>query len=757
MTCSGEPGAEFEFITRPVVYPRQPFQLASGELLTYESRFFSLPAYSLLADKRLFTDEALHPITLGDIKLYINKDAGVSPIIEPSLSGDEYGSGTPHYADYITDLRALLVEVFDLHAADSDWLAADFLEEHFARTRAAYTTDVPNNRFVHLSPTNTVPSGTIPLGSSGSIPSPGDGYELGAQQFMDVDMDEVQYQPFIRPKSKAETQLDGGITIPTDPIFPHVITTAGTTPTLNSLDEEKYTELALGVHASGGGLLVTGDALVGGPTALGVIEPSIKLMSASGQTGVVGVSEGAFQEVIPWALYPAKKELCSYYTPDVAINTINASGRQAIFAIPDLSFTNNTVLLLNVSEVSTSGQKMSNYPSNYQATSGIDANGHAHNGLHVCNKLIYNLTGAPAVGFSPVNGQRMFAHFIGGETGSKGETWGGAGPKYQNGDALFAAGGIVTAFDGTIFSTVNWANTNNRFAPVIWESLRTSALGPRRTNFGTSVTFSVADIQAGADRGVLTIKTYAQWGFIDQVVTPDKDQAQGGQRIDGVINYITHTYKEGKGSDGNFQWIELEDSPTSSSNARPFYQDTYFINNIWSFFFARKNNNGLVHANGEVYIQWSDRSNIAGIEDLPRKNLFAPFGEKVSVLVPPSTRTDVIITIGFFPNWARRRTVTTNNQILIPFTLNLSPADSLIITFDPLLEFDDTFVNEFGAPVWDPDEGVNYIYFLWAEPGNPNKRLFFAHMDSNFVIFRINQVNDSGSALLFGRPALLSI
>lgn len=348
----------------------------------------------------------------------------------------------------------------------------------------------------------------------------------------------------------------------------------------------------------------------------------------------------------------------------------------------------------------------------------------------------------------------MFAHFIGGETGSEGETWGFAGPKYQNRDALFAAGSIVVAFDGTIFSTINWASANNLFAPITWASVRTSALGPRRSIFGTSVTFSIADIQVGTNRGVLTLKTYAGWGFIDQIVTPDKDKALGGQRSDGVITYITSSYSEGKNADGEFAWVEDEDSPSTSSVARPFYRDTYFINNIWSFFFARQNNNGLVHANGEVYIQWSALSRIAGTEDLPRKNLFAPFGDTHSVLTPPTTRSETIYTIGFFPSWARKRAVITNNQILIPSTIDLSPANSLTITFDPLLEFDDTFVNEFGTPVWDPDEGVNYIYFLWRDPSIPTARVFFAHMDTDFVIFRINQVSDG---IFFGRPVLLSI
>ena len=773
MTCSDDPAAEFEFITRPVTYPRQPFQLDEDELITYESRFFSLPAYSLLADKRLFTIASSHPIATGDVKLYINKDAGLSTDIEPSLAGDEYLEGTPHYADYIIDMRNLLIEVANLHAADSDWQPVDFFQAYMEQARATYTTpsatSVPYGDFVHPEPANTVPSGASPPGASGSIQPPGDGHELGAQQLMDIDMDEIQYKPIIRPSDQQLTSFDLK-SIPTAPIFPQVIRANGSLPQLNSIDEDNYSHLGLGVHASGSKLLITGDALVGGakvrntldPQPTDLVDPSIKLMTGSGELGVVGVFEGAYQEDIPWALYPAEKELCSYYTPDVAINTINASGRQALFDVPGNSFTNNTVLLVNISEAGTSGlTKISNWPSNYHATSGVDANGHAHKGLHVCNKLIYNLNGEPKVGFSPVNGDKVFVHYVGDETGSKGETWGGAGPKYANGDSLYGAGGIVLPFDGTDFSTVNWARTNNLFSPVSWQQLRTSALGPTRGIFGAgnSVTFGVADIMAGSDRGVITYKQYAQWGYIDQLVVTDQDMAQGGQRKRGTINYVTRSYKEGKKADGSFQWVELDDSPSSHAAQRVYYADTFFVNNIVSFFFRKKVTNGFVHANGDVYQQWSQK--IAGNDVIPRNEFFAPIGQPTYRQVPATTRSEVIISIGFFPAWARRRYVTTNNQITIPDQVEFSPAKSKFITFS-----DDLWdtpaekaafyakVDTYGAPVWDPDEGVNYIYFLWVDADTSTKKLFFAHMDTDFVIFRMNQVEEG---VLFGRPVLLSI
>jgi hypothetical protein len=152
---------------------------------------------------------------------------------------------------------------------------------------------------------------------------------------------------------------------------------------------------------------------------------------------------------------------------------------------------------------------------------------------------------------------------------------------------------------------------------------------------------------------------------------------------------------------------------------------------------------------------------VAGNDILPRNNLFAPIGQPTLRKAPSTSRSDVIVSIGFFPSWARRRYVTTNNQVTVPDQIDFSPAKSKSITFDDLLwvtpgekaRFLEN-VDTFGAPVWDPDEGVNYIYFLWRDFSISQSRLFFAHMNTDFVIFRMNQVPEG---VLFGRPALLSI
>ncbi|MHA2065179.1 MAG: hypothetical protein ACXABY_12455, partial [Candidatus Thorarchaeota archaeon] len=646
MTCSSD--GPFEFLTRPYPYKREPFQLTSGELVTYEGIYYSIPASGLLLDKRLFTNVEDHPID-STIKLYINRDTGLASTIEPDDDGEIYQIATPHYADYILDMRALVADVASAHSADSDHPTQQFFEDHLKRARATYDLsayNISDGAYVHPEPQNTVPSGATPPGASGSVPPPGDGFELGAQQVMDIDMDEVQWQVITRPKKRLDATP--GV-IPVEPIFPAALP-GGSLPTFSSLDETNLIQLALG-GATSGGILVTGDGLIAGT--------SIKLSTAS---GISPDGSGVFSEAVPWRLFPCERELCNYYSPHEAPdNVISALGRQAIYLAPG-GVSRGVYMLAASASTEASGLVVQHYPSNYQATSGIDANGHAHNGVHVVDKLIYNLNSpaGTAIGYSPINGKKVFVHWIGSEAGSQGETFGGAGPKYQNGDNVFVAGNITEAADETFtFSTQNWATTNNLFSPVSWAELSTSALAPTRGLFGSSnsTTYSVADIQAGSTRGVVTRKAYVPWGFIDQLVAPDLDRAQGGQRKDEVINYHTIEYHEGINSEtGDFEWVKVGETDTTTQLV--FYENTFVVDNVFSFFFLKRPNNGMVHANGDIYVQWSDKAGIADI--LPRKNFFAQIGQPSTKLSPVTNRTDVTVSIGFFPTWRLVRYVTTN-------------------------------------------------------------------------------------------------
>lgn len=740
MTCGSGPR---ELLTRPYSYKRNPFQLALGENVTYEGIYFSVPASGLMLDKRLFTSSESHPVA-STIQLYINKDSGDVASIEPDDDGTVYTSGTPHYVDYITDLRSLISEVTELHAADSDHSADQFLIDHLQRARASYDLsayEIGAAQYVHPTPTNTVPSGASPPGASGALQPPGDGHELGAQQIMDVDMDEVMWQPFTRPKDKA-TGTPGSIA--TEPLFPLALP-GGAAPSISTLDATNLLELSLGAVGSGG-LLVTGDNLVLGT--------SIKLASVSGATPD---GEGNYLFPIGWKNFPCEDQLCQYYTPhNSSSGFITADGRQAIYAAPG-GVSNGVYMLIASDAAETSGYSVQHWPGNYHATSGIDPNGHAHDGVHVTDKLIYNLsnqTGGMAIGYSPINGKKVFGHWVGGETGSKGETWGGTGPKYQNGDTIYGAGAIVNPHSDGNFttSTVNWAHTNNTFSPISWATLTTTQFSPRRGIFGApdSITWVTADIQAGASRGVISRQAYAAWGYVDRMVINDLDRATGGQRATATIHYNTKQYRQGKDPiTGEFIWV-LEDTSNSTSNI-VYWRDTYLVDNIFSFFFNRKFSYGLVHANGDVRVQWSNRTN--GILQKPIGQFLASIGNGTTHLVPSTNRSDVAVSIGYFPSWKLVRYVTTNNQVSLPFTAQVSPAKSATITFHPDIDMDINLVDTFGPIVWDADAGVNYLWFTYTI--GIDLYTFFAHLDTDFRIIRVNQTN--GDGIFSGRLALLSI
>lgn len=735
MTCA----SGFELLYRPYPYPREPFRLSAGELVGYEGRFFSIPAFGLLLDKRLFTSAASHPVATP-IKLYVNKDAGLSTSIEPSLAASGYEDATPHYADYILDMRDLLEDVVQLHANDSEYSADDFFRAHMERNRSSY--DLPNSSasgvsdldYVHPAPANTVP--VAPSSTTTSSTE----IELGAQQFQDVDMDEVMWQPFSRPKSP-ET---GPNSIPTKPFFPAALPN-GALPTFSTLDEQKFGELGLNVSASGG-VLVTGDALVEGT--------SIKLLTGSGQSGA---SEGDFVQNVEWAQFPCGDELNRYYETQNS-GCINASGRQAIYEVP-AGLSDDLVHLLDVSSAGTSGKLIQNYPANYNATSGIDQNGTAHAGVHTVNRLLYALgemsANTLAVGRSLINGKKVFGHFGGIETSTKGFSINGR-LKYTHGNTVYAYGGITDPFQGigNNNSLFEWGSFNQQLSPVSWSKSSTSALQPRVGVFGgpNSTTWDVGDIMAASD-GVCWFKRYAQWGTMDRMVFPGLDKAGGGSLQQDTISYETHVYREGTDNFGHFAWVELAppESPIYSTQTVYYWQDTYSIGNIMTAFYAQKLNHGFVHINGETYIQWSPITN--GVHVLPRTNMFGPISSaaRSTRLTPSTTRSVSTAVVGFFPSWKIRLYVTTNNQITVPDSMAISPAASATISFASNIPMTTSQVSTFGPATWDATTGLNYLYFV-----TNGGQYYFAKMNTSFQIVHINRVA-STDVILSGRSAILSI
>lgn len=725
MTCE----SGLEFIARPTPYPREPFQLGSGELVGFEGKFYSAPAYALLADLRVMAPEEDHPVA-NPFKLYINKDAGLSASIEPTLNASGYEVATPHYADYITDMREAIDDVAVLHANDSPHPAALFKIAHLKRQRIPYDLDnssasgTSDGDYVHPTPAAGVPTGT----------------ELGAGYMQDIDLDEVMWQPFTRPKDKKILTIAN---VPVEPIFPAALAN-GSLPSFSSLDDQKWGVLGYGAGASGG-LIITGDRLLEGS--------SIKLLSGSGQTGA---SEGALLSRADWTLFPSERELCRYYVASESGITISASGRQSVYDVPS-SVPSGSVLLLDVSDVGVSGEIIQTYPANYQATSGVRGSDRTvHDGVHNVTKLLYNINsmvpGQPIPGRSPINGATVFAHFTGEEVGSKGQT-ANTSPRYANQDVIYGYGGITDPLVGALgspISEVEWFTTSNLFSPLSWSQFQTTAYGPSFNPFGGIVgtTFDTADINFAPNDGVVTRKVYAQWGFIDQVVCPDQDRAQGGQREEFIITYTTRTFSEGSTAGGEFIWIEDPGSPTISTNTVAIFVDTYDVGNIFSFFFFRnfRRSYGWVNVNGNIYFQWGEQTDPI--------HKFAPLGARQSELVPATSRSTVISSIGFFPSWKLKLSITTNNQVTKPTTMGLSPASSALLTFAPELGLTISDVDFFGPAVWDPENSINYIYFR-TKPSK-GRACYFAKFGTDFEITEMNKVEDT-DAILTGRMALLSI
>jgi len=722
----------YEYLQRPYPYAREPFLVASGEKVAFEGRLFSIPAFAAQLDKRLFTALASHPVA-NIFKLYINRTSNTTISQEPTINASGYERGTPHYADVILDIRSTLSAAFTGHAADSDHTAQDFKVAHLDRQHTPYNLptssrpDVIPGDYVHKNPVGLTPSGD----------------ELGAKYWQDIDMDELQWQPFARPKKLATLTNNN---VPFEPIFPMALNLDGSLPTMSTLDDQKYGQLALGASASGG-VLITGDGLLDGT--------SFKLLPGS---GVAASGEGLFQEMVPWALYPCGTGLNRYYET-VANGTISVSGRKSIYntTIPSTTIPNTQgVMLLDVADVGISGYNVQHWPANYYAPSGVDRNGKAHNGVHILNRLIYDITaGAPGnllAGRSIINGKRIFGHFVGTETNSQGKGYNQA-TKYANGDIIYGFGGILVPRVGDS-SIVSWFSTNKTFSPVAWTTFSTTVYVPTRGVFGApdSTNYTLGDINASTNR-IVTRKLYNQWGTIDQLVVPDNDMATGGSKISDTITYVTHIYREGTDpTTGLFAWVELPppQSPITTTQALQYYRNTYHVNNIFSFFFLQKPNYGFVHVNGDIAIQWSDR--IGGIPVKPICNRFSVIGAATTKLVPPTARSESTYTVGSFPSWQIRLAVTTNNQFVVPDTISVSSAFTAI-SFATGIPMTTSRVDTFGPAVWDPSEGVNYIYFKTVDAV---PRFYFAKMDTSFVINYINEV-DSADVILSGRSAIISI
>jgi hypothetical protein len=745
--------SSFEYLARTNDYLREPFLIGSGEKVPFDGRYFSMPAYAAQLDKRLFTAQASHPVT-NIFKLYINRDTNRTITVEPTLAASGYESGTTNYADYILDVRDTLSTAFSLHATDSDYTADDFKRSHLAKRHAPYDLDNSsasgrNNNYVHPESATLTPKND----------------ELCASGFYDIDVDEIQWTPFTRPKKLAT--LSNGL--PYEPCFPMVIKGDGSLPGFSTLDDELFGKLGLGASASGG-LIITGDVLKSGT--------SVKLLTGS---GVSFSDEGSHLYDVDWKQYPCGTGLNRYYTPTVPGKTISVLGRQAIYDVPNPS-ESEAVLMLNVSDAGTSGTLVQNWPGNYSSIDGINASGQAHNGIHVTSKLLYSGSRTPSgmmVGRSTINGKIVFGHHVGGESFTISpfgtpftKNAGSTSIMYNNRNSVYMFAGAINvpyadlfAANYNIGSPTMWAETNQQLSPLSWSRVDNKGLKPTVAVWwstyppNTYNTLTLTDIIHNySEGGACTLFRYTQFGIWDHLTCPDNPRSGKADNVTVSIPYTYENFLRAPRTSVNEPEVWVPDP--IFPNGEGVYTFSYFSDffgtnlSIWQGGgnAGGKPNYGLVNANGEVGIQYNNPP--------VRVNLYnrvAFLGDGEFQLQPPQTVVTVYYVYSVFGGQGglRKQVITYEGQERIPVR-RFFGAEEKVITFSSSLP---SFqVLAFGAITWDPDEGVNYLYFSTYRGSSSSPitdKYYFAKMNTDFEIFYVNEV--SGQDAIFGRALLLDI
>lgn len=754
--------SSFEYLARTNDYLREPFLMASGEKVPFDGRYFSMPAYAAQLDKRLFTNQASHPVT-NLFKLYVNRGTNKTISIEPTLAASGYESGTTNYADYILDVRDTLSTAFSLHASDSDYIADDFKRAHLIKRHIPYDLDNSsasgrNDTYVHPESATLAPKND----------------ELCASGFYDIDVDEIQWTPFTRPK-KIATLSNG---LPYEPCFPMVIKNNGSLPDFSTLDNELFGKLGLGASASGG-LIITGDVLRSGT--------SVKLLTGS---GVSFSDEGLHLSDIPWKQYPCGTGLNRYYTTTAPGNIISVLGRQAIYDVPNPP-ESEAVLMLNVSDAGTSGVVVQNWPSNYESITGATASGlfpvvttpKAHNGVHVTSKLLYSGSRTPSgmmLGRSTINGKIVFGHHIGGESFTINpfgtavtRNAGNTSIVYNNRNSVYMYGGFVTvpyaqlvAASYNIGSPTMWAETDQRLSPLTWSRVDNKAVEPTVSVWwgtfppATYNTYYISDmIHSYEDGGACTSFRYTQFGIGDHLTCPDNPKSGRAARKNVSIPYTYKHFLRLPRASLNDPEVWVPD-PLFADGEGVYsfsYLDDRFATNLWQWLgggisVSSKPNLGLTNANGTVGIQYSNPPSQVNLY-----NRVAFLGDGEFELRPPQTEVTIYFVFSIFGGLGglRKQVITYDGQERVPIRRFFGAEDKVITFSSSLPSFQ---VYQFGSITWDPDEGVNYLYFstyMGSSSFPTADKYYFAKMNTNFEIFHVNQV--SAQDFILGRALLLDI
>lgn len=732
MTCSG---IGIEFFERPYRYGRFPFRISVGENVPYSGVFYGQPGFAALTDQRLFTGATSHPVN-SPIKMYVNQGASSSIPTEASEIAAGYESGCANYTDYVTDVRDILENVFTVHASDSEHSATAFKIEHLKRQRVSYDLDntsasgTADDEYVHPKPTAT---GPVPLGT-----------ELGASGIMDIDMDEIEYQPFTRPTKRRTTNI-ANTNVPTEPFYPAVIKTDGFPPLFGEQDKSVLDDLGLNVAGSGARVIrVTGDRLLE--------NTSFKAMTAGSGSPVAAT--GTYAQALPWELFPAQNEMCRYIEGSDPLATVTASGRRALYNIPVLS---EGVYLTTVSEdTATSGNQVQHWPKDWCSISGLSVPSgiEYHDGLYVEDRLLYDLRGLnpnqTVGGRSLQNGRLVFGHVAGPEANTLGRTIEGGDLSFAFEDKVYSHAGELSFEDillggnpayGTQISvrrhTLSWATSEQSLSPVGFTTSTTTALD------GSMGLRAITPGQTnGKAFGILL--TYILWGFIDIWINGSAPTVVPGHNL---VNFVTTVQEYKEGFIGGQPAFVPTGPPVTTTRPWAYYPDAWNMNNFFSFFITRHSFNSMCNASNKASFHFGDA--VGGTAGRFHRLVAFP-SAFFTRLTPAQTSTFRCYSIGFFPSWKLLCTLTTiSPQVEVPTTMNFRQEQFLVAP--GFTHFTDNQVKEYGVPYWDDVNEVNYLYVL-----DENDQWWFCKMDSDYLIYEANHV-EATDAIIRGPIGILSL
>lgn len=375
--------------TRPYGYTRDAFTLQDGEQIGYSGILFEEPMFVLTAERAIYK-----AISLANRKFtkYINKDAAISEDFEPRADGQtldgqlDDNPGCVSFTDYIIDLRtALSGLLMDYLTEDIDYSGITAVEDYFRANGFPGQYSFGDYNWTH--PADT---GTSGLGTSGNL--------------FDIDLKEVQYQPYCRV-SKFEDSSGIAPSIIT-PVIPAFISKAGGMVNVSTTDKNHANNLIIsdavpGIVGSGydaadsGNFLITGDGFVASTSKLriGYDLFNAGILSATA-TGVCSSTNG--------------RNLLEYLDAGIGI-----------FAAPAATFSVSGIYGFHVFDDSKSGvlgiwppiDNWINQGFNGYGAKIVNSVAHRGSGIHVFNDGFWGVNSSGTVLYSPLNGANLWQRF----------------------------------------------------------------------------------------------------------------------------------------------------------------------------------------------------------------------------------------------------------------------------------------------------------------------------------------------------------